>query len=172
MLAVGCTELKGSNSTSQASAPHQTQNGYQDAEWNESLHKYTRVLGPDFKNAQPIINTVNNSDKLENSNYTTLTTIGQNIVDNSQAAITENEQYTLSPQLQDAQKEWGLALEDCNSAGKYIILIASDVKNGNTSSKFEDLEKYIKYRNSMNAHLKKTATLMRSASGTDNQKTS
>jgi len=171
MLAVGCTELKGNN-TSQTSTPHQTQNGYQDAEWNESLHKYTRVLGPDFKNAQPIINTLNDSDNLDNSNYTTLTTIGQNIVDNSQAAITENKQYTVSPQLQEAQKEWGLALEDCNSAGKYIILIANDIKDGNPSSKFEDLEKYIKYRKSMNAHLKKTATLMKSASETDKQTTS
>lgn len=169
MLAVGCTELKGSNSTSQASAPHQTQNGYQDAEWNESLHKYTRVLGPDFKNAQAIINNANVSDNLDNSNYTTLTTLGQNIVDNSQAAITENEQYTVSPQLQDAQKEWGLALEDCNSAGKYIILLANDIKSGNTSSKFENLEKFIKYRNSMNVHLKKTATLMKGPSGTDEQ---
>ena len=169
MLAVGCTELKGNNSTSQTSAQHQTQNEYQDAEWNESLHKYTRVLGPDFKNAQIIINSLNNSDNFDNSNYTALTTIGQNIIDNSQAALTENNQYTVSPQLQDTQKEWGLALEDCNSAGKYIVKIANDVKNGNTNSKFEDLEKYIKYRKSMNAHLKKTITLMKSASGMDNQ---
>jgi hypothetical protein len=162
MMAVGCTELKGNNA-SQISSPQPTQAVYQDTAWIESIHKYTNLLGTDFKSVQIAMNNTNNSD------YTTLVTIGQNISNDSQEALTENNQYTVSPQFQDAQKEWGLALEDSNFAGKSVIMIANDIKNGNMNSKIEDIQKYIEYRNSINVHLNRTATIMQTAYGTARQ---
>ncbi|MCO5381368.1 MAG: hypothetical protein NHB15_04000 [Methanosarcina barkeri] len=151
MLAVGCTGLKDNNNASQAV--------YQDTAWRESIHTYTELLGTDFKNVQIAIDNTNNSD------YTKLATIGQNISDHSQAALTENNQYTVSPQFRDTQKEWGLALEDSNSAGKYVIIVANDIKNGDMNSKLKDLQKYMEARNSMKVHLNETTTLMKAAYG-------
>jgi hypothetical protein len=156
MLAVGCTGLK-ENNASQTSSPQPTGAAYQDTAWIESIHKYSRLLGTDFENVRVAMNDTNSID------YTALATFGQNITDHSQAALSENNQYTVSPKYRDAQKEWGLALEDSNSAGKYVIVVADDIKNGNTSSKMEDIQKYIEYRNSMNVHLNKTATLIQNA---------
>jgi len=166
MLAVGCTGTKDNNNGSQISSPQASEAAYQDTAWRESIHKYTGLLGTDFENVRIAMNNTNNSD------YATLATLGQNITDHSQAALTENNQYTVSPQFRDAQKEWELALEDSNSAGKSVIMVANDIKNGNTSSKIEDIQKYIKYRSSMNVHLDKTATLLKNAYGTAGQTTS
>ena len=105
------------------------------------------------------------------SDYTSLSRLGQNITNDSQAALTENNQYTLSPQFQDTQKEWGLALEDSNSSGKYVIIIANDLRNRNMNSKIDDIQKYTEYRDSMNAHVNKTATLLQTAYGTTTQTT-
>ena len=44
-------------------------------------------------------------DNTNNSDYTKLATIGQNISDHSHAALTENNQYTVSPKFRDTQKE-------------------------------------------------------------------
>ena len=165
MLALGCSGLKGNNNASQTSSTQPTEAVYQDTEWRESIHKYTGLLGTDFQNVQIAMNNTNNSD------YTTLAALGQNITDDSQAALTENNQYTVSPQFKDAQKEWGLALEDSNSAGKYVIMVSNDIKNGNMNLKIEDIQKYIEYRNSLNTHLDKTVTLMQIASGTARQTT-
>lgn len=158
MLAVGCTGLKGNNA-SQTSSPQPTQAVYQDTAWRESIHTYTELLGTDFKNVQIVMDNTNNSD------YTTLATIGQNISDHSHAALTENNQYTVSSQFRDAQKEWGLALEDSNFAGKYLIIVANDIKNGDMNSKLEDIQKYMESRNSMKVHLNETTTLMKTAYG-------
>lgn len=160
MLAVGCTGVKDNNNASQTSSSQATEAAYQDTAWRESIHKYTGLLGTDFDNVRVALNDTNNTD------YTALATFGQNITDHSQAAITENNQYTVSPKFRDAQKEWGLALGDSNSAGKSVIMVANDIKNGNMSSKIDDIQKYTEYRNSMNAHLNKTATLMQNAYGT------
>ena len=43
--------------------------------------------------------------------------------------LTEIKKYTVSPKFRDTQKEWGLALEDSNFAGKYVIIVANDIKN-------------------------------------------
>lgn len=164
MLAVGCTGSK-DNNASQASPSQPTEAGYQDTAWRESIHKYTQLLGTDFENVQVAMNNTTSTD------YTALAAFGQNITDHSQAALTENNQYTVSPKFQDAQKEWGLALEDSNSAGKYVIMVANDIKNGNMSSKMEDIRQYIEYRNSLNVHLNRTTTLMQNAFGTAVQTT-
>lgn len=159
MLAVGCTGLKDNNAP-QTSSPQPTEGVYQDTAWSESIHKYSGLLGTDYENVRVAMNNTNSID------YTALATFGQNITNHSQAALSENNQYTVSPKFRDAQKEWGLALEDSNSAGKSVIAVANNIKNGNTSSKMEDIQKYIDYRNSMNVHLDRTATLMQNASGT------
>lgn len=160
MLAVGCTGVKDNNNASQTSSPQATEAAYQDTAWRESIQKYTGLLGTDFGNVQAAMNNTNNTD------YTALATFGQNITDHSQAALAENNQYTVSPKFRDAQKEWGLVLEDSDSAGKSLIVVANDIKSGNTSSKIDDIQKYMEYRSSMNAHLEKTATLMQNAYGT------
>lgn len=158
MLAVGCTGSK-DNNASPTSSP-QSGDVYQDNEWRLSIHKYTGLLRTDFRNVQAFLDNTNNSD------YASLATFGQNITDHSQAAISENNQYTVSPQFRDAQKEWGLVLDDSNSAGKSIITASNDIKNGNMSSKMEDFQKYMEYRDSMTAHLNQTTILLQKADET------
>jgi len=158
MLAVGCTESK-DNHASQTSSP-QSGDVYQDNAWRLSIHKYTGLLRTDFKNVQTFMDDTNNSD------YASLATFGQNITEHSQAALSENNQYAVSPQFKDAQKEWGLVLEDSNSAGKSIIMASNDIKNGNMSSKMENIQKYMEYRDSMTSHLNQTTILLQKADGT------
>jgi hypothetical protein len=159
MLAAGCTGSK-DNSASQTSSPQSTEAVYQDNAWRLSIHKYTGLLRTDFENVRIFLDNTNNSD------YASLAAFGQNITDHSQAGIRENNQYNVSPQFRDAQKEWGLVLEDSNSAGKSVIMISNDIKNGNTSSKMDNIQKYIEHRSSMTVHLNETTTLLQNADKT------
>jgi len=150
MLAVGCT---GSSREKTASSGVD-----QDTSWKESVQKNSALLQTDFENVGTALSDTNNPD------YTTLSTTGQNMVDDSQKALTENKQSNVSSKYQDAQKEWVLALEDSNSAGKYLIMVANDGKSGNMN--IENVNNVTSFSNSATAHLKRTATLTQIADGT------
>lgn len=89
-----------------------TGDGYQDRQWGYSMQHHTSLLSPYFKTV---------SDASRSGDFKTLVTYGQYIANDTQKAIDENNQFKVSPKLQEAQKEWGLAMQDYNSAGKLIV---------------------------------------------------
>ncbi len=146
MLAVGCTGLNNEKKAPQSAA--------QDTAWKESVHNNSLLLQTDFGN----VGTLNDT---KTPDYTTLSITGQNIIDDSDKALKENDQYNLSAKYQDAQKEWVLALGDSKSAGKYMIIVADDSKKGNVNS--ENVQKVTSFSNSALAHIKRTNTLIQIA---------
>jgi len=146
MLAVGCTGLNNEKKAPQSAA--------QDTAWKESVHNNSLLLQTDFGN----VGTLNDT---KTPDYTTLAITGQNIIDDSDKALKENDQYNLSAKYQDAQKEWVLALGDSKSAGKYMIIVADDSKKGNVNS--ENVQKVTSFSNSALAHIKRTDTLIQIA---------
>lgn len=141
MLAVGCTGSNSEKTSSQTSGtPSQDQASSQqpatsatnqDSEWNASVQKQYVILKADFDG---MANTTNNYQTLNNSNADAIGKSGQNIVDDAQKAIEENDKYTVSSKFQDAQTQWGLALQDCEYAGQFWVKSVEDIKNGNTTS--------------------------------------
>lgn len=103
----------------------------QDAEWKASVQTQYSILKTDFDG---MVNTTNNYQNLNNSNADAIGKDGQKIVDDAQKAIEENDKYTVSSNLQDAQSQWGLALKDCKYAGQFWVQSVDDIKNGNTTS--------------------------------------
>ncbi|OEU42302.1 hypothetical protein BGV40_10180 [Methanosarcina sp. Ant1] len=89
-----------------------TGGGYQDRQWEYSMARHTSLLSPYLKTV---------SDASRSGDFKTLVTYGQYIADDTQKAIDENNQFKVSPKLQEAQKEWGLAIQDYNSAGKLMV---------------------------------------------------
>lgn len=141
---------KGENaSQAQLTAPLNTlKSAYQDIAWGNNVQKHLRVLKTDLDG---VSNATNNSD------YTMLAVYAQQIVNDTQNAIQENDQYNVSPKLQDAQKEWRLALQDYNSAGQFLLQGANEAKNGTIGA--ENFQKAITFRNSGTDHLKKASEL-------------
>jgi len=135
--------------------PTPAQPVYQDAAWGLYIHRSAPLIGTDLANA---------GSAGKNLDFTTLGLDGQNMIDDTQRVLDENDQYSISPKYQDAQKEWVLALKDYNSAGKYIVLVADDGKIGKTNS--ENLNKVIALCNSGSGHLNRATALMQAKAGT------
>lgn len=149
MLAVGCTGLNGekNNSQSQANSPQSTlESAYQDVQWGLNVQKNIGVLKSDFDN---ISSATNKSD------YSALAVAAQYEIDHTQNAIEENDQYKVSPGLQEPQKEWRAALQDYNSAGKLSLEGANEAKSGRNG--FGSFQKAAALSSSGTAHLKKAA---------------
>ena len=91
------------------------------------------------------------------SDYTTLAVYAQQIVNDTQNAIQENDQYTVSPKLQDAQKEWRAGLQDYNSAGQFLLQGANKAKNGTLEA--ENFQKARTFRKSGTDHLERASEL-------------
>ena len=95
-----------------------------------SIQRCSPLIGTDFTNT---------GSAADNLDYDALAIDGQNIIDDTQKALDENSQYSISTKYQDTQNEWVSGLKDYNSAGKYVILVANDGKTGKTNS--ENLNK-------------------------------
>ncbi|WP_048126206.1 hypothetical protein [Methanosarcina lacustris] len=148
MLTVGCT---GSNNEKTA---------FQDAAWNESFHNNLALLHTDLNNS------INAMDLTDGLNDTSFTMAGQNMIDDSQNALNENNQFIVSPKLQEAQKEWVLGLNDSMSLGKCVLNISNDSKNTNLTALNEDVEEFQSIASSMSLHMNRAATLAKIAQGT------
>lgn len=148
MLAVGCT---GSNNEKTA---------YQDAEWNESFHNNLALFHTDLNNS------ISSMDLTEDFNDPSFIMAAQNLIDDSQNALNENNQFTVSPDLQEAQKEWALALNDSISYGKCYLNMSNNSKNNNEAALYEDLNDLNSIGSSMVAHMNRAATLAKIAQGT------
>jgi hypothetical protein len=95
---------------------------YKDVQWGANVQKHLIILTTDFNNI---------SNATNNSNYAELATYTQYTIDHTQKAIEENDQYKVSLKLQEAQKEWRMALQDYNSAGQFLLQGANETKSGN-----------------------------------------
>ncbi|MDR7666039.1 hypothetical protein RG963_09685 [Methanosarcina sp. Z-7115] len=136
-------------SQAQPTSPLNTfKSAYQDIAWGTNVQKHLNILKTDLDG---VSNATNNSD------YATLAVYSQQIVNDTQNAIQENDQYTVSPKLQDAQKEWRAGLQDYNSAGQFLLQGANKAKNGTLGA--ENFQKARTFRNSGTGHLEKASEL-------------
>lgn len=120
-------------------------NIYQDHEWVQHFYRSSSLLSTYFPTMAA----------LNNLNYTTLENFKKEIYN----VMDENSQYSTSPRLINARKEWGAALLDFNSMGVYAI------SNGNlTSETSRNLREFLE---SGLSHLNKTITAINIAALND-----
>jgi hypothetical protein len=135
------------SSQSQANSPQSTlESTYQDVQWGLNVQKNMRVLKSDFDNI---------SSDTNKSDYDALAVAAQYEVNHTQNAIEENDQYTVSPKLQEPQNEWRAGLQDYNSAGKFLLEGANDAKSGRNG--FGSFQKAAASSSSGTDHLKKAS---------------
>ena len=132
----------------QDSSQNPLKSAYQDITWGANVQKHLKILKADLEGV---------SDAANNSDYIMLAIYAQNIVNDTQIAIQENDQYTVSLKLQDAQKEWRAALQDYNSAGQFLLQGANEAKNG--TGGIENFQKARPFRNSGTGHLMNASEL-------------
>lgn len=133
---------------------------YQDAQWNTSFHNTLALIHSDL-NASIAATDMTNS--LTDPSYTTA---AQNLIKDSKAAINENNNFTVSPKLQEAQKEWGLGLNDSISVGVCMLNVSEATKNKNEALAMEEAEKLCSFGSSMSTHMNRADTLSKIALGT------
>jgi hypothetical protein len=121
---------------------------YQDVKWAANVQKHLKILKKDLDG---VSNAENNSD------YATVAVYAQQIVNDTQNAIQENDQYTVSSKLKDAQNEWKMALQDYNSAGQFLLQGANEAKNGTGGA--ENLQKASTFSGSGTDHLRNASEL-------------
>ncbi len=114
------------------SSPPSNPSAYQDEEWIASAKNQSKIIRTDFAGV---------SSARESFDADVLGVWGQNLVNDTQEAIEKNDNYTVSSTLQDAQKQWELALQDYNKAGEFIVTGADAYKNGNIISATNDFRK-------------------------------
>lgn len=131
------------NSSQIKASPQNSTNNvtYQDAEWVNNVEDNRDLINADLNNSThaTII-----------SDYKTLATSGQNLINDSQNALNQSNQFSVSPAYKNAQKEWKLSLENVSNVGKYAILVANDGENESVTQTVmnEDIKKMGFYYNS------------------------
>lgn len=129
----------------QASLPQSTLvSMYKDVQWGANVQKHLTLLKTDFSNV---------SNAANNSNYVELAAYTQYTINHTQKAIEENDQYKVSPKLQEAQKEWRMTLQDYNSAGQFLLQGANETKSSN--ERFVNFKQAATLGNSGTSHLKR-----------------
>ena len=153
------TETLQPTSTPPASASTPTLNpktapteDYLDAQWIANVQKHSVSLSKDVEAV---------GNMTSNLSSDTLTTYGQYLMDDTQTAIEENNQYIVSPKCQDAQKEWELALDDYSFAGKLMTQVAGEAKNNDTNG--EDVEQALSLIDSGSGHFSKVQEFLKTA---------
>ncbi len=118
-----------------------TGEGYQDRQWEYSMSHHTSLLSTYIKTAL---------DASKSDDFKTLVIYSQYIADDTQKAVDENKQFKVSPKLQEAQKEWGLAMQDYNSAGKLMVKAGNEeLANIDAAA---DINQYTEYLKTGNNH--------------------
>jgi hypothetical protein len=80
----------------------------------------------------------------------------QILVDDTQKAMAENDNYTVSPALENPKKEWRMALQDYNMAGQFSGFGAKDYMNGDGNSASTNFQKATTFIGSASAHVNLT----------------
>jgi len=163
VFAAGCVESDSNNSnyqdvenpsnvvenSSKDTATLGNQSVNQDAEWVASLKIHSMIIQTDLQG----LSTAQNPFDAE-----ILSKYGQNLIDDTQRAIEENENYTVSSSLKEAKEYWSSALRDYNMAGQFTVIGADAYMNGDNDSAITNLQKATTFFNSANADVNLTAS--------------
>jgi hypothetical protein len=123
-----------------------------DKEWGRNALSHANSLKID-------VDSISQSEK--NSDYDSIISSGQTLVNDTQSALDDNAKYIVSPQYQDAQKEWGSTLQDLNSAGQATINLG---KSGKAErSIFIDKVEETRFMLTAFAHFEKTRAYLNNA---------
>jgi len=88
-----------------------------------------------------------------------ITVFGRYLIYDTQRATNDNDRYKVSPKYQDAQKEWRLALQDYNLAGKLMVETDDEVLNNTETTAY--VNQYTAYLNSGNKHANMSYALLK-----------
>ena len=126
---------------------------YQDAQWNTSFHNNLALT---HSNINASMAATKMTGDITDPSYTRA---AQNFITDSKAAINENNNFTVSPKLQEAQKEYGLGLNDGISLGECMLNLSEARKNNNDTLANEEVEKYGSIGSSMVSHMDRANTI-------------
>jgi hypothetical protein len=138
------------NATNQAQALATQTADYQDSAWLANMQRFSSLLDNDFKS----VSAVSSSD-----DFSPITVFGRYLIYDTQRAIDDNERYNVSPKYQDAQKEWRLAMQDYNLAGKIMVEAGGEALNNTDASAY--VNQYTAYLNSGNKHANMSYALLK-----------
>jgi len=124
------------NAANQAQAQAIPTVDYQDSAWLANMQLFSSLLDNDFKS----VSAVSSSDDLS-----PITVFGRYLIYDTQRATNDNDMYKVSPKYQDAQKEWRLALQDYNLAGKLMVETGDEVLNNTDTTAY--VNQYTAYLN-------------------------
>lgn len=170
MTAIGCTDSGGENTNSQiiGDSPQTEENSSQgqenlststttsvnqDAEWIAAMQAQSNIIQKNFAGISSC------QDPFDAEG---LAKWGQILVDDTQKAIDENDNYTISSDLDKAKEYWGMALRNYNSAGQFTVIGANAYLNGDETSFSTNLEKASTFFNSGNADVNLTVSYIKS----------
>ena len=111
---------------------------YQDEEWEMTMHSRFDLIR---------LETTWATEVKDLNNVEDLRKFGKYLVDDTENGIIENENYTVSPRLQDTQKIWKLTLKDYNSVGLFLLKGAEAYENGDKTSATKNIQKAIEFMN-------------------------
>ncbi len=151
------TNSSQTNQTSTPPATTQTQVAYTDLSWAQYVLRQSILIGTDFENV---------GTAAQNKDFTAIAEEGQQIVNDTQKALDENEQYTVSPKYVDAKNEWKEALLDYNAAGKGMVKAANEAKNKDEINALSDLKTAISYMDTGSAHVNRVVAIVKAATST------
>ena len=117
---------------------------YKDVQWGANVQKHLAIIKSDFNNISKAAN---------NSDYTELAAYTQYTINHTQKATEENDQYKVSPKLQEAQNEWRIALQDYNYAGQFLLQGANEMRSGN--ERLVKFKQAVALGNSGTSHIKR-----------------
>ncbi|AYK15791.1 MAG: hypothetical protein ACOX7X_00795 [Methanosarcina flavescens] len=169
VMAVGCTESSNEKTNSQSvgnsaqtiensSQVHENNltttdtSTNQDAEWISVMQAQSDMIQTDLAGIS------SNQDTFDAEG---LAKSGQTIVDDTQKAIDENDNYTVSPALEEAKEHWGFALRNYNMAGQFTVIGANAYLDGDDASASTNFEKATTFFNSGNADVNLTVSYIR-----------
>jgi hypothetical protein len=138
------------NAANQAQAQAIPTADYQDSAWLANMQQLSFLLDNDFES----VSAVSSSNDLS-----PLTVFGRYLTYDAQRAINDNDRYKVSPKYQDAQKEWRLALQDYNLAGKLMVDTGDEVLNNTDATAY--INQYTAYLNSGGKHANMSYALLK-----------
>lgn len=172
MMAIGCTESGSEEINSQiigdspqtGESSSQIQENVststatsvsQDADWVAAMQAQSNIIQKDFTGLG------SNHDPFDAEG---LAKWGQILVDDTQKAIEENDNYTVSPSLIKAKERWETALRNYNMAGQFTVIGANAYLNGDDTSASTNLQKATTFFNAGNANVNLTISYIESNS--------
>ena len=123
---------------------------YQDSQWSTTCVSDMIPVNHDMKYL---------TTAAKNYDTTSLSTYAATLYTDSQKAIDDSDFYNVSPYLQDAKKEYRLAMVQANRIAVYANSGVEEYNNGNFEAINSDLKQAIECVKSYNEHIKKAVKL-------------